>query len=250
MRLRNRRAPLSADAAAPDAPAIRLRGAERVYAGTPPVHALRPVTLEIARGEYVAVVGPSGSGKSTLLNLLGLLDRPTGGSYELDGADTSDMSEAERTALRGSRIGFVFQSFHLLPYRSALENVLLGLVYGGHDRRRRLAMAREAIAQVGLEHRADALPTTMSGGERQRVAIARALVNQPSLLLCDEPTGNLDTTTAATILRLLAEIHASGQTVLVITHDPVVARSAERTVTIRDGVLSMTDSLSGTGVDV
>ncbi|MGC4954606.1 ABC transporter ATP-binding protein [Actinomadura citrea] len=219
-------------------PAIVLRGVGRTYPGPPPVTALREVNLRVARGEYVAIVGPSGSGKSTLLNLLGLLDRPTDGSYGLDGLDVAELRDAERAAVRGQRIGFVFQSFHLLPYRSALENVLLAQLYGRTPRARRLDAARSALRQVGLEHRTDALPTTLSGGERQRVAIARALVNSPRLLLCDEPTGNLDTATAATILGLLEELHAAGQTVLTITHDPAVAGRAERVVTIRDGRLT------------
>ncbi|WP_329095842.1 ABC transporter ATP-binding protein [Actinomadura citrea] len=219
-------------------PAIVLRGVGRTYPGPPPVTALREVNLRVARGEYVAIVGPSGSGKSTLLNLLGLLDRPTDGSYGLDGLDVAELRDAERAAVRGQRIGFIFQSFHLLPYRSALENVLLAQLYGRTPRARRLDAARSALRQVGLEHRTDALPTTLSGGERQRVAIARALVNRPRLLLCDEPTGNLDTATAATILGLLEELHAAGQTVLTITHDPAVAGRAERVVTIRDGRLT------------
>lgn len=218
-------------------PAIRLRGVERTYPGPPPVKALRPADLTVARGEYVAVVGPSGSGKSTLLNLLGLLDRPTGGAYELDGVDVATIGEAERTAVRGQKIGFVFQAFHLLPYRTAMENVMIAMLYNSRGNRARRIAARDAVTRVGLAHRMEALPTTMSGGERQRVAIARALVNRPSLLLCDEPTGNLDSETAATILGLLDELHDSGQTVLMITHDPGVAARADRTVTIRDGQL-------------
>ncbi|GAA4235415.1 ABC transporter ATP-binding protein [Actinomadura meridiana] len=219
-------------------PAILLRGVGRTYPGPPPVTALHDVNLTVARGEYVVIVGPSGSGKSTLLNLLGLLDRPTDGSYGLDGLDVAELRDAERAAVRGQRIGFVFQSFHLLPHRSALENVLLAQLYGGTPRARRLDAARSALRQVGLEHRTDAPPTTLSGGERQRVAIARALVNRPRLLLCDEPTGNLDTATAATILGLLEDLHTAGQTVLTITHDPAVAGRAGRVVTIRDGRLT------------
>lgn len=218
-------------------PVIRLRGISRTFPGPPPVTALHPSDLEIERGEYAAVIGPSGSGKSTFLNLLGLLDRPTTGTYELDGIDTGALSDAYRTSLRGGRIGFVFQSFHLLPYRTAEENVMLGQVYNRTPRAGRRAAARAGLEQVGLGHRIDALPSRMSGGERQRVAIARALVNQPSLLLCDEPTGNLDSVTAAKVMELFEELHADGLTLLVITHDRDVAARARRTVTIRDGQL-------------
>lgn len=220
-------------------PVIALRGVGRTYPGPPPVRALRDIDLTVAAGEHVAVVGPSGSGKSTLLNLLGLLDRPTEGCYELDGVDAAGLSDAERTAVRGQRIGFVFQAFHLLPHRSAVENVMLAQLYNPIRRSDRQEAARAALSRVGLGHRLDALPTTLSGGERQRVAIARALVNRPHLLLCDEPTGNLDTVTATTILKLLQELHADGQTVIVITHDAAVADKAERVVTIKDGRLTV-----------
>jgi putative ABC transport system ATP-binding protein len=217
---------------------IELRGVGRTYPGPPPVHALRPADLAIHRGEYVAVVGPSGSGKSTLLNVLGLLDRPTDGTYLLDGTDTATLSDAGISAVRGRKIGFVFQEFHLLAHRTATENVALAQLYGGPRKSRRLAVARETLAQVGLSHRLEALPTELSGGERQRVAIARALVNRPSLLLCDEPTGNLDTATSAQVLDLLDDLNTRGTTLIVITHDPVTASRARRSVTIRDGVLS------------
>ncbi|HUN38199.1 MAG TPA: ABC transporter ATP-binding protein [Trebonia sp.] len=219
-------------------PVIELRGLARTYPGPPPVAALRPTDLVIAAGEYVAVTGPSGSGKSTLLHLLGLLDWPTAGCYLLDGADTSRMRDAERCALRGSRIGFVFQSFHLLPYRTAVENVQLAQLYNQTSRSGRARAAIEALRSVGLGHRLDALPTRLSGGESQRVAIARALVNRPSLLLCDEPTGNLDSANAATIMSLLGELNQAGFTVVVITHDRGVAARAGRTVSIMDGRLS------------
>ncbi|MDD9377679.1 ABC transporter ATP-binding protein [Streptomyces sp. ZAF1911] len=224
-----------------DEPVIEFRGIGLTYPGPPPVAALKACDLTVGRGEFVAVVGPSGSGKSTFLNIVGLLDAPTGGTYLLDGIDTGTLRDADRTALRGLRIGFVFQSFHLLPQRSALENVTLALVYDGTPRRERRARARHALEQVGLGHRIDSLPTRLSGGERQRVAIARALVTRPSLLLCDEPTGNLDTANADSVLALLERLHADGMTVLVITHDPLVAARAKRTVTIRDGVLSVSD---------
>lgn len=221
---------------------IELVGLGRTFPGSPPVEALRPVDLTVGTGEYLAITGPSGSGKSTLLNLLGLLDQPTEGSYSLAGHLTADLAESQRTALRARRIGFVFQEFHLLPYRSAAENVALGSLYAGSSRVRRRARARESLAQVGLGHRLDAMPTTMSGGERQRVAIARAMVNEPALLLCDEPTGNLDSVTAGLILDTLDELHQLGVTVVVITHDSNTAARATRSVLIRDGSL-VNDSL-------
>jgi len=220
------------------APVIELRGLARTYPGSPPVHALRPADLVIEAGDYVAVTGPSGSGKSTLLHLLGLLDTPTAGSYLLDGLDTSALSDRDRSALRGRRIGIVFQAFHLLPYRTALENVLLAELYNQTPRSARLQAAAGALGEVGLGHRLDALPTTLSGGECQRVAIARALVNRPSLVLCDEPTGNLDSRNAAALMELLDQLNADGLTIVVITHDAGVAAHAGRTVAISDGSLS------------
>jgi len=220
------------------APVIELRGLARTYPAAPPVHALRPADLVIETGDYVAVTGPSGSGKSTLLHLLGLLDTPTAGSYLLDGLDTSALSDRDRSALRGRRIGIVFQAFHLLPYRTALENVLLAELYNQTPRGARLQAAAGALDAVGLGHRLDALPTTLSGGECQRVAIARALVNRPSLVLCDEPTGNLDSRNAAALMELLDQLNADGLTIVVITHDAGVAAHAGRTVAISDGILS------------
>jgi putative ABC transport system ATP-binding protein len=222
----------------PTGPVIELRGVARTYPGPPPVPALRPADLAIETGGYVAITGPSGSGKSTLLHLLGLLDAPTAGTYLLDGLDTSALGDRDRSALRAGRIGFVFQAFHLLPYRTALENVLLAELYNQTPRAQRLDRAVEALRAVGLGHRHDALPTTLSGGECQRVAIARALVNRPSLLLCDEPTGNLDSRNAATVMELLDELNAGGFTIVVITHDASVASHAHRTIAISDGVLS------------
>jgi len=219
-------------------PVIELRGLARTYPGPPPVAALRPADLVINAGDYVAVTGPSGSGKSTLLHLLGLLDTPSAGTYLLDGLDTSALGDRDRSALRGRRIGFVFQSFHLLPYRTALENVLLAELYNRTPRPRRMDGAVDALRGVGLGHRLDALPTTLSGGESQRVAIARALVNRPSLLLCDEPTGNLDSTNATTVMELLDQLNAAGFTILVITHDANVASHAGRTIAISDGELA------------
>jgi putative ABC transport system ATP-binding protein len=219
-------------------PVIELRGLERTYPGPPPVRALRPADLVIEAGDYVAVTGPSGSGKSTLLHLLGLLDTPTGGSYLLDGLDTSALADEDRSALRGRRIGVVFQAFHLLPYRTAVENVLLAQLYNQTPRGARLPGATAALAAVGLGHRIDALPVTLSGGECQRVAIARALVNSPALLLCDEPTGNLDSANAAALMDLLDGLNAIGYTIVVITHDPLVAGHARRTIAISDGTLT------------
>ncbi|GAA2427084.1 ABC transporter ATP-binding protein [Streptomyces glaucus] len=217
---------------------IEFRRVALTYPGPPPVEAFRPCDLTVHRGDFVTVVGPSGSGKSTFLNIAGLLDAPTSGTYLLDGIDTGTLRDADRTALRGRRIGFVFQAFHLMPHRSALENVVLAMVYCGVPRRERAPRAREALRRVGLGHRVDALPTRMSGGERQRVAIARALVARPSLLLCDEPTGNLDSANAQAVLRLLEELHDEGMTVVLITHDRDVAARGRRSVAIRDGVLS------------
>ena len=226
-------------------PVIELRGMARSYPGPPPVHALRPVDLVIESGDYVAVTGPSGSGKSTLLHLLGLLDTPTGGTYLLDGVDTGSLPDKARSALRGRRIGFVFQSFHLLPYRTAAENVVLAQLYNRTPRAQRYAAAFTALERVGLGHRVDAQPTTLSGGESQRVAIARALVNRPSLLLCDEPTGNLDSRNAGTVMELLDALHADGFTIVVITHDAQVAARAGRSVSIKDGSLSEAGPDSG-----
>jgi putative ABC transport system ATP-binding protein len=219
-------------------PVIRLSSVAYTYRGPPPVAALKPTSLVIHRGEHVAITGPSGSGKSTLLNLLGLLDKPTKGTIEIDGIDVGTASERERAAVRAHRIGFVFQSFHLLPYRTSIENVMLAQVYADEPRRHRHAAAMAALAQVGLEHRAHALPTALSGGERQRVAIARALVNRPSMLMCDEPTGNLDTATTVELTDLLESLHSAGATLVVITHNPVVASRAQRQIAIRDGELT------------
>jgi len=227
------------DVAGPDQPpVVDLRGVGRSFPGPPPVTALHPVSLRVARGEYLSVVGPSGSGKSTLLNLLGLLDRPTSGEYWLDGVPTHTAAERQRTALRGRMIGFVFQAFHLLPHRTVLENVLLATMYSGLPREDRLRLSYAALRRVGLEHRIGFRPTTLSGGERQRVAVARAVVTGPRLLLADEPTGNLDTATSAEVLDLFDELHADGLTLLVITHDDAVAARAQRRVRITDGVLT------------
>ncbi|HER20313.1 MAG TPA: ABC transporter ATP-binding protein [Chromatiales bacterium] len=214
---------------------IETRGLARTYyLGSTEVPALRGVDLVVAPGEFVALMGPSGSGKSTLMHLLGCLDTPTAGTYRLQGRDVSCLSHDERARVRNARIGFVFQSFHLLPRLTALDNVALPLLYRG---RMPEAMERAAAAleQVGLAHRAAHRPAELSGGERQRVAIARALASGPALILADEPTGNLDSSTGDEILGLLEEVHARGRTILLVTHDPSVAARAERIVQMRDG---------------
>ena len=216
-------------------PLVRLRGVSRNYGVDVPVRALRGIDLDVERGESVAVVGASGSGKTTLLNIIGCLDRPTSGSYWLDGVDVSGLSDRHRAGLRSQEIGFIFQSFHLLSYRSVLENVMLAEAYGGGDPSGRAARASDALRAVGLGDRPEALPTMLSGGQRQRVAIARAIVTRPRLLLCDEPTGNLDSTTTVGILELLSDLYDAGLTILVITHDRGVAAWAERSVHIVDG---------------
>ena len=218
-------------------PVIELRGATRTFPGDPPVEALRSADLVIGRGEYVAVMGASGSGKSTLLHLIGLLDRPTEGTYLLDGVDVGGLSDGRRTALRGQRLGFVFQAFHLLSHRTVLENVVLAQLYSRVPRRQRATRARAALERVGLGHRVGFAPTKLSGGERQRVAIARAIVSEPSLLLADEPTGNLDSVTTEAILALFDELHADGLTIMLITHDAEVARHAGRLLRMHDGEL-------------
>ena len=217
---------------------IELQGVSRRFDGDPPVDALRGVDLVVARRDSVAIVGPSGSGKSTLLNVLGCLDRPTAGSYFFEGIDVSELNDGQRAALRGRRIGFVFQSFHLLAHRSAVENVMLSEVYLRVPRTGRRARALETLDRVGLASRAEYLPGKLSGGERQRVAIARALLGSPPLLLCDEPTGNLDSRTTETVLGLIDDLRADGLTVLMITHDDAVAKHASRSVRIVDGQLS------------
>jgi putative ABC transport system ATP-binding protein len=219
-------------------PVVQLDGLSRSFSGSPPVQALRDVDLVVEAGDYLSVIGPSGSGKSTLLHILGLLDRPSSGDYLLDGHSTAAASEAGRAALRGGQIGFVFQQFHLLPHRTVLDNVLLATRYSGVPRSEREARARTALGRVHLEHRVEAMPTTLSGGERQRVAVARAVVAGPSLLLADEPTGNLDTANSAEVLDLFDELHGEGLTLIVITHDLVVSARAQRRVRIVDGVLT------------
>jgi putative ABC transport system ATP-binding protein len=229
---------MTLDVSSGSVPVLDLVGVSRTFESDPPVMALRDVDLTVLASEYVAIVGPSGSGKSTLLNVVGLLDRPTSGEYWLDGVEVSALTESERSAVRSERVGFVFQAFHLLPHRSALENVMFGSLYQGVSRRERYRRAGQALIQVGLGSRAGFRPTRLSGGERQRVAIARALAAQPSVLLCDEPTGNLDSANTVAILDLIDELVAGGLTVLVITHDENVAARARRRVGIVDGQLT------------
>ena len=221
------------------APVIELEDIHKSYdVGAASVQALHGIDLRIERGEYLAVMGPSGSGKTTLLEILGCLSAPTSGSFRMNGRPTDALDSDALARLRGEEIGFVFQSFNLLPRQSLVENVELPLVYRRVARRVRRARALEALDQVGLAHRARHLPGAVSGGERQRTAVARALVNHPSLLLADEPTGNLDTATGREILELLGRVHADGNTVIVVTHDPDIGDAAPRRLWLHDGAIA------------
>lgn len=216
-------------------PLVELRDVTRSFPGPPEVQALKGINLTVHDGDYVSIVGPSGSGKSTMLNILGLLDRPSVGEYRLAGHLTGALDEDTRAAVRAQRIGFVFQAFHLMPRRSVLENVMMPMLYSGTPRDEREDRARQALERVGLGHRLAFLPGTLSGGERQRVAVARAVVTRPSLLLADEPTGNLDGGTSTDVMELFEELVSDGLALVIITHDAAVARRAPRSVGIADG---------------
>lgn len=215
---------------------LQLRGITRDFKlGAQTVHVLKGIDLDISKNEYVALMGPSGSGKSTLMNLLGCLDTPTSGRYELNGTDVSSLNDNALAEIRNTEIGFVFQTFNLLPRSTALENVALPLVYAGLSKEERLARAAEVLEQVGLADRMDHRPNQLSGGQRQRVAVARALVNKPALILADEPTGNLDSKTSIEIMKLFDDIQAAGNTVVLVTHEEDIAQHAKRVIRLVDG---------------
>lgn len=217
---------------------IKIRQITRdFYLGQEVVKVLKGIDLEIEKGEYVAFMGPSGSGKSTLMNILGCLDTPTSGQYILNGKDVSQMSDDELAEIRNKEIGFVFQTFNLLPRTTALDNVALPMIYAGASKAQRKERAEKVLADVGLADRMDHKPNQLSGGQRQRVAVGRALVNNPSIILADEPTGNLDSKTSVEIMNLFDDIHASGNTVILVTHEEDIARHAHRIIRLRDGII-------------
>lgn len=219
-------------------PLIKIRDIGRKYViGAETIHALKSVSLDINKGEFVALMGPSGSGKSTLMNILGCLDTPTRGEYILNGINVSEMSENDLAAVRNKEIGFVFQTFNLLPRSSSLDNVALPLIYAGYSKKQRDEKAQAVLESVGLGNRVDHKPNELSGGQRQRVAVARALINDPSIILADEPTGNLDTKTSIEIMGLLEEIHSRGNTIILVTHEEDIAQHAHRIVRMRDGLI-------------
>ena len=226
-------------------PLIGLQNISRLYQmGSETIYALREISLEIERGEYVAIMGPSGSGKSTLMNLLGCLDTATSGRYELNGTDVSEMNDNELAEIRNREIGFVFQTFNLLPRSTALHNVELPLIYSGLSAEERRQMALDALEHVGLSDRIHHKPNELSGGQRQRVAVARALVNKPSIVLADEPTGNLDSKTGREIMGLFGELSRKGNTLIVVTHEETVARHARRILRIMDGLIASDERVS------
>ena len=225
-------------------PIISISDLRKTYImGMEAIHALKKVSLDINRNEYVALMGPSGSGKSTLMNLLGCLDTPSEGDYILNDSNVSQLTDSELAEIRNKEIGFVFQTFNLLPRLSSLENVALPLVYAGLSRTKRLDRAQEVLEMVGLGDRVHHKPNELSGGQRQRVAIARALVNKPSIILADEPTGNLDTKTSVEIMEIFEKIHAQGNTIILVTHEPDIAEHAHRIIRLRDGLVE-TDKLN------
>ncbi|MEZ4903897.1 MAG: ABC transporter ATP-binding protein [Spirosomataceae bacterium] len=217
--------------------------AKRYIMGSEIIEALKDITISVNKGEYVAFMGPSGSGKSTMMNIIGCLDTPTSGKYVLNGKDVSDMSENELAEVRNKEIGFVFQTFNLLPRMTSLENVALPLIYAGYNQSQRTELAMNALKNVGLENRAGHRPNELSGGQRQRVAVARALVNNPSILLADEPTGNLDTRTSYEIMDLFDKLHSKGNTIVVVTHEDDIAKYAHRIIRLRDGLVE-TDEIN------
>lgn len=219
-------------------PLIQITQIKRDFIlGNETVYVLKGIDLEIKKGEYVALMGPSGSGKSTLMNLLGCLDTPTSGTYILNGKDVSQMHDDELAEIRNKEIGFVFQTFNLLPRTTALDNVALPMIYAGYGKAERHERAKEVLAQVNLADRMDHQPNQLSGGQRQRVAIARAMVNKPSIILADEPTGNLDSKTSIEIMKLFGDIHAQGNTVILVTHEEEIAAYAHRVIRLRDGMV-------------
>ncbi|KQR67442.1 ABC transporter ATP-binding protein [Pedobacter sp. Leaf176] len=219
-------------------PLITIKEIGRKYViGTEVIHALKSVSLDINKGEFVALMGPSGSGKSTLMNILGCLDTPSSGTYTLNGTDVSHMTDDALAEVRNQEIGFVFQTFNLLPRSTSLDNVALPLIYAGNSKKDRDERAKKALENVGLGNRMDHKPNELSGGQRQRVAVARALINDPSIILADEPTGNLDTKTSIEIMGLLEEIHSKGNTIILVTHEEDIAQHAHRIVRMRDGLI-------------
>ena len=219
-------------------PLIKITNIKRDFPlGNEIVYVLKGIDLEINKGEYVALMGPSGSGKSTLMNILGCLDTPTSGTYILNGKHVSEMQDDELAGIRNKEIGFVFQTFNLMPRTTALDNVALPMVYAGFSKSERIERATEVLTQVGLDDRMDHKPNQLSGGQRQRVAVARALVNKPSIILADEPTGNLDSKTSVEIMNLFNEIHTNGNTVILVTHEEEIAAYAHRIIRLRDGII-------------